>query len=329
VNQPLARIAYRWALDSSGYPVPITEAKRGQAYTCPLCRSQMIPRLGEQIQHHFAHENDTGCTPEAVTRAAVRRWITIQLQSAVEKHQVIRVEWKCSKCGNQHTADLLEGVSQVLEGYLWDSTHYADVAMNDTAGNVHTVILVQDELMPTTETLDFFLSKEIFTLIIPANITPAGSDFATLLTLGQIAGAPCPMLQTATNIIQEPDAIRAALRDAVARWPGYFYGPLEVVDGLANVVKIGNHALWLPPERWREIIGGTKNPLAPGVQITMQTWPHSDGGSLWLYYATAHDTGAVGIRRYGPGQAATPYLDARFRHRNTTALDMVRYLVTQ
>ena len=137
------------------------------------------------------------------------------------------------------------------------------------------------------------------------------------------------MLQKATNIIQDPETIRQALRDAVARWPGYFYGPLETVDGLSNVVRIGNRALWLPPDHWRDVIGGTRNPMAPGVQITMQTWPHPDGGSIWLYYATARDTGSVGVRRYGPGQTPAPYIDARFRHRNTTALDMVRYLVTQ
>ncbi len=326
--QTTGLIAYRWALNAMGYPLPIEQAQRGQHYFCPLCHSPMIARLGEQVQHHFAHENDTGCTPEAVTRAALRRWITLQLRDALSKRQVIKVRWTCSKCKNTHTAQLLDGVAYVLEGYLWDSA-YADVGMVDAAGNICTVILVQDETTPTPDTLHFFRGQEVYVLTIPASTTPSGSDFATLIAGGELVGAPCPMLQKATNIIQDPETIRQALRDVVARWPGYFYGPAEKVDGLADVVRIGNRALWLPADRWREIIGGTKNPLAPGVQVTMQTWPHTDGGVIWLYYATVRDTAAVGVRRYGPGQTPTAYIDARFRHRHTTALDLVRYLVTQ
>src|SRR5215813_14562288 len=96
VDKPLTDqrlIAYRWALDQTGRPLPISQAQRGQQYVCPLCRSKMIPRLGDQLQHHFAHEDNTGCTPDAVTRAAVRRWITIQLREAVAQGRVVKVEW--------------------------------------------------------------------------------------------------------------------------------------------------------------------------------------------------------------------------------------------
>jgi len=331
LNKPLTKnlIAYRWALDETGRPIPISQAQRGYRYYCPLCHGQMIPRLGEQLQHHFGHEEDTGCTPEAVTRAAVRRWIAIQLREALNNRQVIKVEWLCSKCGNHHSADLLGGAAYIYEGYLWDAVHYADIAMVDTAGNVNAVILVQDEELPTADTLQFFTAKPIYTLIIPASVTPAESDFVTLVSQGQIAGAPCPMLQQATNIIQEPEVIRKALRDVVSRWPGYFYGELETVNGLSNVLRIGNEALWLSPEQWREIVGGTRNPLAPDVQVTMQTWPHSDGGTIWLYYATVRGTAAVGIKRYGPGATPMPSLDHRFRQRNIMALHIVYYLVMQ
>ncbi len=320
-------IAYRWALDETGRPVPIDLAQRGRRYHCPLCQGGMIARLGDQLQHHFGHEIETGCTPEAVTRAALRRWIVIQLRDALAARQMIKAQWQCHKCYNTHTADLLENIRQVDEGYLWDS-HYADVATVDAAGNVRAVILVQDETIPTPDTLRFFIDQEIFTLIIPASVMPSGSDFRSLIAQGQIAGGPCPVLQKASNIIQEPDTIRQVLRDTVARWPGYFYGALETVDGLANVVKIGNKALWLPPERWREIVGGMRNPLGSGVNVMMQTWPHADGGQIWLYYVAARDTAAVGVRRYGPGANPTAYIDERFRRRHTTAVDLVHYLVT-
>src|SRR5258708_11882101 len=155
-----------------GPPVPISQAQHGQVYVCPLCHGRMIGRLGDQLQHHFAHEDDTGCTPEAVTRAAVRRWITIQLREALEQRQMIRVQWACKRCGNRHTGDLLEDVSQVHEGYLWDSTHYADVAMVDAAGNVCAVILVQDEEMPPPRKLSFFRTPTIYRIDSTATLTP-------------------------------------------------------------------------------------------------------------------------------------------------------------
>jgi hypothetical protein len=318
-------IAYGWALDESGRPVPISAAQRGGHYVCPLCRSPMIARLGEQLQHHYSHERETGCTPETVTRAAVRRWLTIECRDALTKGGGIKINWRCKKCGRYHAADLLSGVTYVTEGYLWDG-HYADVGLVDSAGNACAVVLVQDAEVPTQDTLDFFLQEEIITIMVPASLTPSQRTF---LEQGQIVGGPCAVLERATNIIRDPDGIKAALRDVVARWPGYFYGPLEVVSGLANVVRIGNRALWLPPDVWTDVIGGTRNRLSSDVQVIMQTWPHTDGGVIWLYYATVRNTSAVGVRRYGPGQTPMASIDERFRRRQTTAVDLVRYLVTQ
>src|SRR5258708_5790378 len=126
-----ADIAYRWALTEMGSPVEISRAQRGVRYYCPLCNGPMIARLGDQLQHHFGHEEETGCSPEAVTRAALRRWISIQARDALAKRAVAKVMWHCSKCGKDHGADPLAGVFAVHEGYLWDAAHYADVALVD------------------------------------------------------------------------------------------------------------------------------------------------------------------------------------------------------
>src|SRR5258708_6303191 len=137
VDRPL--IAYRWALDMLGRPVSIADAQRGAQYRCPLCHGQMIARLGDQIQHHFAHTDETDCTPEAVTRAALRRWITITLREAVADRELIRVSWSCHKCGQTHSADLIAAVTYVHEGYMLDNQHYADVAAVDAGGKVHAI----------------------------------------------------------------------------------------------------------------------------------------------------------------------------------------------
>src|SRR5439155_24605309 len=100
-------------------------------------------------------------------------WISIQLRADLDAHQTMVVKWICTRCGKPHSSDLLGGVAFVLEGYQWDSLHYADVGMQDAAGNVTAVILVKDEEVPTMDTLNFFATRNIITITIPASMTPA------------------------------------------------------------------------------------------------------------------------------------------------------------
>lgn len=329
MQRPLtdSQVAYRWAFNEVGYPIPISAAQRGHHYTCPLCRGHMIPRLGEQLQHHYGHESNTGCTPAAVARAALRRWIALQLRDALTAHRMIPLRWACTKCGQTHNTDLLKGIVQAVESYQWEQ-YVADVALTDSAGNVQVVVLIEDETNPPPETLDFFTQRnDVYTIVIPGNLEPAGIDFVGMLQQGYLAGAICPMLAKMDTVIKEPEAIRKALRDVVMRWPGYFSGPLETIHGLGNLLRVGNQMLWLPVEKWQQIVGGTRNRLAPGVQIQIQTWPHTDGSTIWLYYVSARETNAVAVRRYAPGRTPIPYLDERFRHRRVTALDLANYLI--
>src|SRR5260221_5008926 len=101
-------IAYRWAMNAGGYPLPINLAERGKPYFCPLCRGAMIARLGNTLQHHFGHEQESGCTPEAVTRAALARWITLQLRQAMENKHSVKVSWNCRHCDNTHIDDVMK-----------------------------------------------------------------------------------------------------------------------------------------------------------------------------------------------------------------------------
>jgi len=331
MHKPLTdhAIAYRWAFNEIGYPIPINEAQRGHSYTCPLCHGQMIPRLGAQLQHHFGHENKTGCTPEAVARAALRRWITLQLRAALQNKQMVPLRWKCTKCGQPHNVDLLKDITKIIEGYQWEQ-HLADVALTDAAGNVRAVVLIEDDMHPPPATLDFFVRRnDLYTVLIPGSLEPAGIDFVGMMQQGKLAGAACPMFNSMGTIIKEPEAVRNALREVVMRWPGYFSGALETIGSLNSLLRVGNQILWLPVEHWQQVVGGSRNRLAPGVQIMIQTWSHTDGSTIWLYYVTARDSAAVAVRRYAPGHRPIPYLDQRFRRRRVTALDIANYLILQ
>lgn len=57
----MGRILYDFALTVNGNPIYIEKAQRGQTYLCSSCGCEMIVKLGNQRQHHFAHKvaNDT------------------------------------------------------------------------------------------------------------------------------------------------------------------------------------------------------------------------------------------------------------------------------
>jgi hypothetical protein len=104
---------YEWALNAIGQPVHISHAERGGAYYCPLCRGRMIARLGDVVQHHFAHESLQVCTPEGVARAAAGRWIALELEERLKARRPLPLTYPCPLCDQPHTVDLLAGVTLV------------------------------------------------------------------------------------------------------------------------------------------------------------------------------------------------------------------------
>lgn len=324
IKQP---VDYRWALEPGGRPVPIELAQRGEEYFCPLCHSPMIARLGNQLQHHYGHEYFTNCPPEAVTRAAMRRWIALLLTEARAAERPIPLGWDCVHCGEKHTLNLLHGVATIEENSEVRG-HLVDVVLRDGLGELLALIFVQDEIAPTADTLALFAAPNLFVIAAPASYMPQTPDLRGLLTHAQIISGPCANWNRTEGIVRDPDEIRRLLVEAVRRPPEYFCGPVQTHNGLADMLRLGSHVLWLPEERWENIVGGTRNPLSGDVNVLIQQWPQPDGSMLYLYYVTIRETRAVALRRYPRGINPQIQVDARFRMRRTTALDLARHLVT-
>jgi hypothetical protein len=320
------QISYRWALDASGRPIPIEQAERGGNYVCPLCHGPMIPRLGTQVQHHYGHETLTNCTPETVNRAVLRRWLAIHLTQAINVHRHAEMKWICPYCYHPHQADLLESIARCVEGAQL-GRHYADIALYDAENRLRGVILIQPSL--TVEQEQLFVQGERFVLTLPHTATPDQGDLLAMLRQATVLNGPCPILHRMPNLVRDADAIRAALKGVVERYPAYFYGAVENVNGLGHVVRMGDTPLFITKERWRQIVGGERNQVSPGVEVFIQTWQHADGGTIYLYFVTVRDTQAIGVRRYSPGAIPTLQLDASVSQRSTIAYDVARRLVAK
>lgn len=65
------------------------------------------------------------------------------------------------------------------------------------------------------------------------------------------------------------------------------------------------------------------------MEILLQQWKQDDGGLIQLYYVTIRNDRAIGGRRYPAGVIPNIEFDDRLRRRRTTALEVVRFLVSK
>ena len=313
---------YEWAFDVTGQPIHITQAVPAGAYLCPVCGGKMVARLGEIKRHHFAHDQLKFCTPETVASAAAGRWLTGELQRLLGTRRSIMLSWPCPLCQQTHTADLLDGVTQVQQHEDEDSP---DIILLDAAGTMRAAIGLKT---PASRALAAAAQGGIMALALDANnLGQRMQDVPTLLAGTTIYGGVCTMQQAAARggFVTDAPTLRRLLVEAVKTPPYNIYGPLTDHDGLSHVLILGQRRLWLPPILWQRAIGGLHHTISPALQIVSQEWPQDDGGVIALYYVTARDTHAVAVRRFGPNQPVYARLGSGiFRTGQLTATGVAR-----
>jgi hypothetical protein len=318
-------VEYRWALDADDQPVPITLAQRGARYTCPLCRNTMIARLGTQVQHHFSHLAANVCDSEAVSIAALRHWLALHFDRAINARRALPFTWQCALCGQMHAQDLLENVSHALEDLL-NAAESPDVRLTDAEGAEHAAFYILGKDVPLPERLQESIGQGRFAFALSAALLPESDDFAAFLAALKPFAAPCPLWDRA-DVVRQPERLRRLLLNLAQRPPFYFFGAVETVDSLADVVRVGRYKVWAALPFWLRVVGGTLNRLAPDVEIFLQDWKQPDGGVIYLYYVKIRNTRAIALRRYPQQSVPSLHVDDRYRLLRFTALEMARELV--
>lgn len=119
----------RFAENLNGNRVFIENANRGETYYCELCKSKMIPKIGEIKKHHFAHkyegqltELQERCREYEISNSMSEWHIECQSKFPVESREVFK---KNSK-GEIHRADIcLEDKKTVIE-FQHSFLHYSE-----------------------------------------------------------------------------------------------------------------------------------------------------------------------------------------------------------
>lgn len=321
---------YGWALDKRGRPIPIGAAKRGaQGYFCPICHSSMVAKKGEVKQHHFAHEELTHCSPEAVAVSIGGKWLILELGRAMVLQHPVLVKWQISE--KTYSADLLEGVTAIADN-LETEHGKADIALVEPDQNIRAVINFEyptDDMM-----INRFVAAGIPVVLPPLDGFRSGQlGLEALLEAAEVRGGW--QLQQATlseesdaELITDADRIRDILRHTVQHPPYHFWAPVELQPGQKHVLRVAEHLLWLPREVWRAAIGGTLNRLGE-MDIFIQEWePEPDGTVIVLFYLILHDTRAVAVRRFPNKDSVRAMVNSAYRLKKTTAAEVARVLAT-
>ncbi|MCS6869878.1 MAG: competence protein CoiA family protein [Anaerolineae bacterium] len=320
-------VEYRWALNAEDRPVPITLAQRGERYTCPLCRNAMVARLGAQLQHHFGHLTTNRCNSEAVSIAALRRWLAMHLDQALNERRAMPFTWQCALCNQTHSQNLLENVSHVLEELL-NAPESPDVRLTDAQGTQRAAFYILGEGMPLPQSLQQSVGQGSFAFALSAALLPESDDLVAFLATLKPSAAPCPLWDDPA-VVRQPERLRRLLINLANRPPYYFFGAVETIDGLVDVVRVGRYRVWAAFPFWQRVVGGTLNRLSPDVEIFIQNWDQPDGGTIYLYYVRIRETRAIALRRYPLHSAPSLRVDDRYRLLRFTALDMARELVSK
>jgi hypothetical protein len=327
-------IEFFWALDPDGRPTPIGAAQRRGHYTCPLCQTAMIVKKGEQVRHHFAHEHITECDAEGVNRAALRRILAISLREHIALNHPIPTDWLCRYCGNQHQADLLRGSQTVIERAAVKNL-FVDLALQQADKSVSGLILLYSQvgLDDLRETLRLRLPhfEDAHKLMLPVGLLgqsyPSTQQVRAWLQGAEVFGAPCAVLEKASQLQRDPQQTLALLLAALGKEKS-FVAAIEQQEGLADTVSVGGVRVWLPADQWREVVGGGLiNNMGSGLQIISQLWPQPDQSVIRAYYVSLRGSKAIALRRYSPREDTTAAIDEKYRLRNTLAIDVAKMLV--
>lgn len=322
---PLAEPMYGWALDARGRPIPIGAAKRGaQGYYCPICNSSMIARKGAIKQFHFAHEELLHCSPEAVATAIGGRWLVLSLGEAMVLHQPVTVKWTIAK--QPYEANVLENVVAIVEN-LPTPHGQADMALKTADDKIKAIISLRDDIEPIE--IERFATGGIPVILPDVKRFRSGQiDLQTLMAEAVVHGGWQLLGAEESQIITDAEQIRDVLRQSVTKTPHQFWGALQSEPPHDFVLTVNDKKLWLPPEVWNTIIGGSRNQLSE-LDVIIKEWPaDTDGNIIWLFYVTLRDTSAVAVRRFASRDQAHASLNMAYHLRRTTAEQVAHLLAT-
>ena len=154
-------ILYSIATTSTGQMVNANDAEKGIDYTCPLCKQPFILCKGKRKRPHFAHKNlSPNCNPETALHYSFKNLLCEKIQEHIDKKEPLEIKWKCGKCHEFHSGNLLKKAVQV-KVELDLGSYRPDIALLEQNGKTIAVIEVVVTHSPEQKALEFYKQNKI------------------------------------------------------------------------------------------------------------------------------------------------------------------------
>lgn len=320
---------YGWAIrKADGLPVPIAAARHGEAYQCPICHGDVIPKKGDVKQHHYAHVSLVDCTPDNVARAVAGIWLLQQLQERLATGKPLTVQWHMTHLETDFSINLLNDITQITRR-ADSKPDQADLELRH--GETVKLIILLDIGEPKDQEIvrGWVRDGRAVVRLNPVGVRSGRMNVDELMQVSELMGGWWLLdeSQVPQNLVFDPDDIRKTLREAAQKPPHRFYGELKTEGVMSYVLDIDGKKLWLPPELWNDVVGGSANRLGPNITVRIQEWIDDDNSHIELFYINARKTAAVAIRRYAAHEQVVIRLgNSMFRLGQTEAVDLAREL---
>lgn len=170
----MKKLLLPYAYDSTGNLVHIDNARKNEHYVCPTCGAELILKVGKIPEggkyhraNHFAHKGGTEnhCSESFLHKLFKERTADYIRSKIAKKEYLLQFEWKCEKCGELHSGNLLKKAVKVIEEYDMQICR-PDIALLDKDNNVVIVIEVVVTHKPTSEVVEFYNENKIACLQI-------------------------------------------------------------------------------------------------------------------------------------------------------------------
>ncbi len=162
-----------YAYDSKRELVYIDEAKKGEKYTCPNCDAELLLRIGKipegqkyHKRNHFAHKgnSDNHCSESFLHKLFKERCVEY-IRQKIANNESIKFEWRCEKCDEEHSGNLLKKAVKVEPEYDLGICQ-PDIALLDKDGKVVIVVEVVVTHQPESEVMQYYNDNKIACLQI-------------------------------------------------------------------------------------------------------------------------------------------------------------------
>ena len=165
-----------YATDSGGKLIHISQARKGDKYTCPKCGAELLLRtskIPEGEKHHrrphFAHRGsqDHHCS-ESVLHRLFKEKCAQFIETKIKAKQTIPIKWLCRKCHEKHSLKLLEDIAHYATEYDLGICK-PDIALFNSDGIVVAVVEIVVTHKPEPKVLNYYKEQNIICVQIKAN----------------------------------------------------------------------------------------------------------------------------------------------------------------